>query len=400
MICSTLLLGILTPQKSFAIAPTHSFTTQDEYFPTPHIVRTQVRFWEKVFGKYPSTTFIIHDAEDTGRIVDLIDFTTYGKTESGILSRSERDDTAQNFVERYQLAVTRFNRYGRKALRFGAIEKRVFKVFNRHPAWLKRLYRGDVLFRAQRGLADDFVAATAAANAYLPYMERVFKHYNVPTKIARLPFVESMFNTMAMSKVGASGVWQFMPATARNFIKINNLVDERNSVYKATRAAARLLSQNYKLLGSWPLAITAYNHGPSGMRKAVKKLGTSDIGHIINNYKSKSFGFASRNFYSELLAAANVFDRLSKQNKAKTAMPLPSVKPIYLTNPTSIDILVKNTSLDDDVIRQHNPCIKPAAFSRHRKATLPKKYELFVPAHLARSITTALNSKQTNYARK
>src|SRR5690606_25109663 len=140
----------------------------------------------------PSTTVIIHDANDPGRIVDLIDFTVFGKTERGMVPRADRLPIAEGYVERYQLAVRRFAAYGRRALKFGAIEKRVFKVYGRKPVWLKRLYRGEVAFRAQTGLADDFRNATGLARAYFPYMEKVFREYGVPTKITRLVFVESM----------------------------------------------------------------------------------------------------------------------------------------------------------------------------------------------------------------
>jgi membrane-bound lytic murein transglycosylase D len=75
---------------------------------------------------------------------------------------------------------------------------------------------------------------------------------------------------------------------------------------QAARAAARLLRQNYDRLGTWPLAITAYNHGPYGMMNAVRVMGTRDIEKIVKGYDGRGFGFASRNFYTEFLAALDV----------------------------------------------------------------------------------------------
>ena len=74
----------------------------------------------------------------------------------------------------------------------------------------------------------------------------------------------------------------------------------------ATEAAARFLRSNYEKLGAWPLAITAYNHGPGGVAAAIDTVGSSDIGDIVRLYRGKNFGFASRNFYTEFLAALEI----------------------------------------------------------------------------------------------
>src|SRR5207237_2254993 len=119
--------------------------------------------------------------------------------------------------------------------------------------------------------------------------------------LPRLPLSESCFNLHAYPKVGAAGIWQFMPATGRHFMRVDNLVDERRDPIASTRAAAQFLDRVHDMLGSWPLAITAYNHGPDGMARAVDEVGSSDIGRIVREYQGRAFGFASRNFYAELL---------------------------------------------------------------------------------------------------
>ena len=90
----------------------------------------------------------------------------------------------------------------------------------------------------------------------------MLKRHGVPEEIAALPHVESSFNPEAYSKVGAAGLWQFMPSTAKRFMRVDGIVDERLDPYSATEAAANLMLYNYRLLGSWPLTVTAYNHGP------------------------------------------------------------------------------------------------------------------------------------------
>src|SRR5205814_352921 len=127
-----------------------------------------------------------------------------------------------------------------------------------------------------------------------------------PGELVRLALIESCFNLRAYSKVGAAGIWQFMPKTGRLFMRVDNLVDERRDPISSTRAAARFLTRVHDRLDTWPLTITAYNHGPEGVARAVSEVGTTDIASIVRDYHGKAFGFASRNFYVEFLAALDV----------------------------------------------------------------------------------------------
>ena len=86
-----------------------------------------------------------------------------------------------------------------------------------------------------------------------------------------------------------------MPSTARDYVIVDKYIDERNSPIKATEAAAKLLKANYRLLGSWPLAVTAYNYGAGGLINATYKLKTKDFNVIALEHHGKTFGFASRN---------------------------------------------------------------------------------------------------------
>ena len=160
--------------------------------------------------------------------------------------------------------------------------------------------------RFQGGIREAFRAGLVRSGAYLPVIEPIFERAGLPKELTLLPHVESSFRNDARSRSGAAGLWQFMPSTGRRFLRVNSRVDERHDVRLATIAATKLLRENYKLLGTWPLAITAYNHGAWGMKKAVARTGTKDIGKIVHRYRGRAFGFASRNFYAEFLAAVHV----------------------------------------------------------------------------------------------
>src|SRR6185369_13293637 len=143
---------------------------------------------------------------------------------------------------------------------------------------------------------------------YLDAFQQVFEKEGVPMDVALLPLVESSFENRALSNAGAAGIWQFTRGTGRMYLTVNRKLDERLDPTKATRAAARLLHDNYNALGSWPLAITAYNHGRAGMMRAQSEVGSSDITKVISEYRGSLFGYASMNFYSEFLAAVDVYN--------------------------------------------------------------------------------------------
>src|SRR5262249_35715119 len=160
--------------------------------------------------------------------------------------------------------------------------------------------------RFQGGMRGRFAEGLVRSWSYLPEMEQIFAEAGVPIELTRLPHIESSFENRGLSKVGAAGLGQIMPATGRFYLRVNGYVDERLHVRTATLAAAQILRENYEKLGTWPLAITAYNHGANGMKQAVATVGTTDFGIIVQRYRGPLFGFASQNFYAEFLAALDL----------------------------------------------------------------------------------------------
>ena len=109
---------------------------------------------------------------------------------------------------------------------------------------------------------------------YFPIFEEVFAKYNMPLELKYMAVIESALNPTAYSRAGARGPWQFIYSTARNYgLKINSFVDERMDVEKATDAAARYLSDAYRIFGDWALAISSYNCGAGNVNKAIKRSG-------------------------------------------------------------------------------------------------------------------------------
>lgn len=359
---------------------------------TPRVAR-MVSFWESIFIKYPNTTYVIHDAYRPHLVLDIIDFRVFAtKFRKGrAYSRAEMEQVATRYMENYKKAVRNVRRGGKDVVaKGGAMERRVWQVYGTDSDNRQYLMASEPNLRLQSGMADEFKRAVGRAKTYLPFMERTFKENGLPVDLTRIAFIESMFNLNAVSKVGASGIWQFMPDTAQNFMLLNPFIDERNSPYKATRAAARLLRENFQLLRTWPLAITAYNHGTVGMQRAVKKFNSRNMDVVLDRYKSPSFGFASRNFFAEFVAARNVYNRFYDRSNA-TEQTKRTVAHIRLERPISIGQLVKHTPLDETLLAQYNKCLKPVAFSRYRSSPLPRNYELIVPIEMEPHIKQAIN---------
>jgi membrane-bound lytic murein transglycosylase D len=271
-------------------------------FPSSPIIEPRVQFWEKIFTRHPSHHIVIHDKDDVSLILGVIQLRTQG-FES--VNSPGADRLIENTLRLYGETLRGFKERGPSMRHEHALAASIWNAC-RTPAARKRLLNGQITMRSQGGLADTFAQAFRTSQLYLPRMERIFREHGLPPELTRLVFVESMFNLRARSKVGASGLWQLMPNTARAYIRVNRHVDERNSPLKATRAAARVLQQNYKQLRNWPLAITAYNHGLGGMKRAVVQTGSHRLSDIIQGYRSPSFGFASSHFYAEFLAAVRV----------------------------------------------------------------------------------------------
>ena len=162
-------------------------------------------------------------------------------------------------------------------------------------------------FKSLRGQRDNLISGLIAAESFLPKMEMIFAEAGVPTEYTRLSLVESSFNLKATSKVGASGVWQFMPSIGKKYLMINNQlnVDERRSPLKSTVAAAKMLQWSHKYLGSWILAVIAYNHGLKHLpRFHDQDVAFEKIAYLFEpNHPKNQLGWASRSYYCEFLAA-------------------------------------------------------------------------------------------------
>ena len=184
--------------------------------------------------------------------------------------------------------------------------------------------------RVQQGLCEQFHVRSCAAVTIGPGWSRCSRGPGCRAELVALASVESGFSARVRSSAGALGIWQFTRSTGREFLKITRYRDDRLDPVRSTQAAAELLQSNYQALGSWPLAITAYNYGTAGMERAASEFG-SDYVKIVQNYNGEHFGFAVKNYYAEFLAADQVYryqDKYFPGIESEEAPPPPSSSPI------------------------------------------------------------------------
>jgi membrane-bound lytic murein transglycosylase D len=350
-----------------------------DQFPVPPSLVPQVNFWVDVFSRYGKRQVVIHDTERLNRIysvLDMSDLDAEGLTETQIeLAMKAGEDDEKG---RIRGLLRQLDGVDPSSAYLTDEQRRLIALFAGDPSPSKFAdAAAEDRVRGQRGLRERFARGLQIAHAYFPAMERIFIEEGVPPEITRLPMVESCFNVHAYSKVGAAGVWQFMPATARNYMRIDGVVDERLDPLISTRAAARFMRQNYEMLGTWPLAIKAYNHGPAGIARAVREVGTTDAATIIENYHGPAYKFASRNFYPEFLAALYV-DRNYQTYFGDIALDAPlSADTVLLTQHTPIITAARCAGVDQWDIAALNPSLLASIHAGQRP--IPSGYELRLP---------------------
>lgn len=266
-------------------------------FPTSPGIEQQKAFWIKIFTHYHSQQGVLHD----GRIA----LPVYEDLElDGMSYRHQR-----RYVRHRKRELAAKLRELAAALKAGdslSAEQQALRERLPTDSTPKDIREFAANVRFQRGLADRFKRGVERSGALAPYIKAALKRHNVPEDLMYLPHVESSYNNATRSKAGAVGIWQFTRGTGRIFMHVGYEVDERLDPIIASEAAARFLRQNYERLGNWPLAITAYNHGPRSLERIVARTGTRDLGKIIEDYDGWRFKFASKNFYAEFLAAREV----------------------------------------------------------------------------------------------
>jgi len=255
-----LLLGAL-PSTLFA---------DNQLFPKPKTLQPDVRFWSRVYTEVTTNEGFLHDKKHLNVVYERLSFTPG-------LSYKARKKALEKKKTYYKKVLLEL---AENSKRHGARHRRMRTLWPEGTSSDELREAADRI-RFQLGQADRFKEGLVRSGRWQPFIKQEFKTLGIPSDLASLPHVESSFRPDAKSHAGAAGLWQFTRPTGRRFMRIDHVVDERMDPFLATRAAGLLLKDNHEITGTWPLALTAYNHGAAGMRRAIKDTGGTDISTIV-----------------------------------------------------------------------------------------------------------------------
>lgn len=197
------------------------------------------------------------------------------------------------------------------------------------------------------------------AEPHLPYVRAVLASYNLPSDLIVLPFIESGYSNLAYSPVGAGGMWQFMPYTARRFgLTVDWWIDERRDPYKATVAAAKYLTKLHQMFGDWNLALAAYNAGEGKVSRAMACSGQTDFFDLARD--PKLLKAETRHYVPKFLAVLKIFQNLDSLGFRKINWQAgPNLKEVSVPGGTDLRALAQACGLSWEQFREQN-----AAFRR------------------------------------
>ncbi len=384
LICLWTLVSGLPP----AFAGDQGFSLEEvaSLFPSKGFEQ-QIDFWKKIFTQYRATQVIFHDQEDLRLIYEM---KTFDRDIEGDSEEADRQkEILKEDLKELQSVFEDLAAQGPDSPNLSGRERHIVEVFRSlgYRVTPSLLLEKKEIIRFQRGVRDKFKESLVRAGLYLPWIEQTLSKMGLPVELAVLPHVESSFDYSAYSHAGAAGIWQFTRGTGRSYLRIDRSVDERLDPIRATLAAARLLSESYEALGNWPLAITSYNYGRNGMLRAKEQCG-ADLRRIIGNYESNYFGFASKNFYAEFLAALDV-SKNSKRYFGDLSIEKPlEFDTVRLSKACAVSHFTSVPGVTETALRDLNPHLK-RLLSRSRKV-LPAGIDVRVPPGSGPMVEAAL----------
>jgi membrane-bound lytic murein transglycosylase D len=352
----------------------------DNPMPRPAELERDVQFWIRVYSQVDTNSGFIHDEQNLAVVYDTLHFAPNS-------APHERQKIVEAARDHYSEALRRIA--GATAA-LSPEDQRIRDLWGAEAS-SQRLLEATEHIRFQLGQSDRFREGLKRSGAWKAHVAETLANMGLPAELAVLPHVESSFNPAAYSKVGAAGLWQFMRSTGRRYLHIDNTVDDRLDPFRSTQAAAQLLAYNYHLLGTWPLALTAYNHGAEGVRRAKETLGTDDIVTIVRNYKGRTFGFASRNFYVSFLAALEIDHNPEKYFANIESNPEMKFQEVVLPAYIQLSALEHLLKIGEQRLQTLNPALLPAVWNGQRH--VPKGYHLRLPMDGEKWTTELLSAR-------
>ena len=332
--------------------------TAQTIFPTDGLER-RIDFWKQVYTKYGADDVIVHDRVHVNLIY-------------AVANDDTADDTVRSVKESLREIRDRLSAPEELSERATGIRQAIVDAELEPSAALLNDLLDNI--HTQRGVKERFRGGIVRSGRYVDAFQRIMEAHDVPPAFALLPLVESSYEN-ARSKAAAVGVWQFTRAASHGYLQVGRRADERLDPIKSAQAAAKLVKSHYDVLGSWPLAVTAYNHGRGGMLRARAETG-SDLPTIISAYRGPLFGYASMNFYAEFVAAIDVYEHrqdyfgtLALERPAASAVTkVASARPVEKVSAAKVMAAAKTAA--PKAASSRTTSTKPSSYTVRRGDTL------------------------------
>ena len=332
------------------------FAQDPRDFPRPAGLEPAIQFWVRVYTEIDTQSGFLHDAEH----LEVI-YTTLPLDRKQIETKREAIKAALQVLSMGKRTGLSAEQQQVLALWPANVSNQALKVASDNVRW-------------QLGQSNRFLAGLRRSGAYRAHIEKVIAGKNLPPQLVVLPHVESSFNPGAYSSADAAGMWQFTRATGQRFMRIDHIVDERMDPYIAAEAAMSLLEYNYRVLGTWPLALTAYNHGAGGIARAVRETGSSDIEEIVAKYKGRRFGFASRNFYAQILAVNEVEQRAENFFGEIQFNSAPNFTELTTDSYMDAEVFARSANVSLEQLKADNPALRPVVWQGQKR--IPRGFRM------------------------
>ncbi|WP_242637342.1 lytic transglycosylase domain-containing protein [Desulfobacter hydrogenophilus] len=344
---------------------------KSEFFPVYDLIKPNVTFWTNIFTKYTRGQALVHDMGNLSRIYEELKLNPAKSQEAALANKAIK----KKAIEKYRAILLALSK---GKIPETPLEKKVVALFPNKTEPVAFKLAANRL-RVQTGLKEHFMEGVIRSGALIDEFKMIFRSYDLPEDLVYLPCLESAYDVQIYSKYGAAGLWQFTSYTGKLFMDINYVVDQRRDPIVSTHGAARLLKRNYEKLQNWPMAITAYNHGLYGMSRAKNKHKTYPS--IYTEYSSRSFKFASRNFYPEFIAARQVAKNYVKYY-GNITLDKPGQQTRYkVKNFLAARDLVRTLPVDLETLQVMNPALRKPVFDGRKY--IPPGQILYLPKHIS-----------------
>ncbi|MDD2769040.1 MAG: lytic transglycosylase domain-containing protein [Methylococcus sp.] len=327
-------------------------------------------FWRNVYAHWGRSQVALHDDRHMGVVYEVLNLP--GEV-SGGFTPSQKALVQERF-DYWKFRLRNLESKLASKAPLDASDMQLARRIGEHADVRSAVQGAAERLRYQRGLRERFKRGLEISGRYDRHFRQIFRNAGLPEELAFLPHVESSFQANARSSAGAVGIWQFTAGAARTFMNGQDSVSARLDPIASAHGAARYLSHAYSKLGSWPLAVTSYNHGIGGMQKAKNSYG-HNFERIVKDYDHPLFGFASRNYYAEFLAAAEIakdperfFPEGVSYENPQDRVPSPFTE-------------VRSASASGYPPTTHHAAIKPASPSHGHRGAAFKPHTVAIAKH-------------------